>query len=140
MTGTKPRAKTPRVGWGRGECKRSGHRCLAVVLFLLLAITPAGAETRKVRVNDPATAQDLLAHGGKLIADYGGFQVIETGQASGRLRPAGADPDVIELNARRISTRSTAWRAHHDPSAGFPEENFTWCNSPAPSSRNGGRR
>lgn len=111
MTGTKPRAKTPRAGWGRGECKRSGHRCLAVVLFLLLAITPAGAETRKVRVNDPATAQDLLAHGGKLIADYGGFQVIETGQASGRLRPAGADPDVIELNARRISTRSTAWRA-----------------------------
>jgi len=85
------------------------------VLFFLLALTPAGAEARKVRVSQPEVARELLAHGGKLIADYDGFQIIETEVSVAGLPQGGvgleADPDVIELNAQRLSTRSGGWRA-----------------------------
>jgi hypothetical protein len=53
-------------------------------LFVLLAVLSgagvASAQTHKLRVNDPAVAKALLDRGGKLIADYGGFQVIESAE------------------------------------------------------------
>ena len=106
MTGIKRR-------WG-AECKRSGQSCLTVAFFLWLLVTTAAAESHKVRVNDPKSARELMSRGGKLVADYGGFQLIETADSLEELRQAGVqavdEPDVIELNSQRINTSLSQWR------------------------------
>lgn len=98
------RGGTPR------ECKRSGVLRLTVVCLSCLLILDAGAESRKVRVGDSQTAQALIAGGGKLVEDYGGFQVIETTASPGGspLIPNADERDVIELNSARIVTRSAS--------------------------------
>ena len=53
------------------------------LLFLLAMVSIVGiasAQTHKLRVNDPALAKGLIERGGKLIADYGGFQLIESAE------------------------------------------------------------
>jgi uncharacterized repeat protein (TIGR01451 family) len=99
---------------GGGACKRSGQWCLTVALFLLALVVPVGAQTRKVRVNDSQTARELIGRGGTLVADYGGFQLVETGESVEESRGARVqtadDSDVIELNFARIHTRSTQGR------------------------------
>lgn len=111
-----------RVQAGRA-CKRSGQWCLTVALFLLLLIPPASAESRKVRVDDLQMARELVGHGGKLIADYGGFQLIETDEFDEKLQTPGvhaaAESDVIELNSQPINTRSIQWRATRVPVTRF---------------------
>jgi len=69
------------------------------------------AQTHKLRVNDPELAKELIAHGGKLVADYGGFQVIESAEIpSGRKATDHMQVedrlDVVELSTRAINTRS----------------------------------
>ncbi|MGC3961290.1 MAG: S8 family serine peptidase [Verrucomicrobiota bacterium] len=74
------------------------------------------AAPRKVRVQDRAQAQQLIERGGQLVADYGSFQIILTEESAvatklqGRVQ-ADAAADFIELNARRIDTRSPETRA-----------------------------
>ncbi len=119
MTGTKRRGRTPRPRRGGrfrrgGACKRSGQSCLTVALFLLVLVTTVAAQSRKVRVNDPQVARELIGRGGKLVADYGGFQVIDTDEPANELPgarvQAEVDSDVIELNSTRIHTRSAPGR------------------------------
>ena len=81
------------------------------------------AESQKVRVNDSQQAKELIGHGGKLVADYGGFQVIETDGSADGVRGAKAqvtrDSDVLELNAAKINTRSTFARGLRRPAGTF---------------------
>lgn len=98
-------------------------RFLAACL-LLMVVSPGLAAAHKVRVKDPALAQELLNKGGKLVADYGSFQVIETDEP----RPADDradraqitnDSDELELNTGRINTRSPAVKALRMSRGGF---------------------
>jgi hypothetical protein len=81
----------------------------------------------KWRVNDSTLAKSLVARGGQLIADYGGFQIIQADDAAltnlDASRMENEDEfDAIELNAVRLDTRSasrTAGRALRK-SAGSP--------------------
>jgi hypothetical protein len=111
VTGTKRRG---------GACKRSGQWCLAVALFLLATGVAGGAQTRKVRIHHPQTAAELLGQGGKLVADYGAFQVIETAapeRSDARVQSAGQD--LIELNSTRIDTRSVQGSVLRRPATSF---------------------
>ena len=89
-------------------------RILVGIAFFGLAVaTPAAPH--KVRVKDPELARELLQRGGKLIADYDSFQLIETSEtvpAVPRRERAQAEDksDEIELNATRINTRSPEGR------------------------------
>ena len=78
---------------------------------LFLPLTLCGA-TQTVEVSDPAAASSLLAKGGRLVADYGSFQVMEA-EASGSTSHIEVRDDfnVIQLNARPLDTRTTAIRA-----------------------------
>ena len=84
---------------------------LFVLLAGLLITGLASAQTHKLRVNDPALAKALIDQGGKLIADYGGFQLIETSEAPTTRREAEQVQnedrlDIIELNVRHLNTRA----------------------------------
>ena len=59
-----------------------------LALSLLAFVVSAHAE--KIRVQDSAAAQRLVAGGAKLIADYGAFQVIEADAAL-----AAKEPDKV---------------------------------------------
>lgn len=118
-----PRAQRAGGFQGSGACKRSGQRCLTVALFFVFVTLSGSAQSHKVRVNDAQAARELIERGGKLVADYGGFQLIETDEPARQLRAAHVqvadEPDVIELNSTRIHTRSTQWRALRKPVAPF---------------------
>ena len=90
-------------------------KIIVVSLTLCLLATAAEAQSRKFRVNDPAAASRLLAQGGKLIADYGAFQIIEasaTSAAGESNRVESAEEDnFIELHAARLDTRTPAARS-----------------------------
>lgn len=89
----------------------------------------APAAARKIRVKDPELARELLERGGKLVADYGSFQLIETPEA---LPPSGrkvraqeeAGADEVELNSMRINTRSPAGRALRQARGNFKGNQF----------------
>ncbi len=80
----------------------------------MLGLTSATfAATRELRVRDPALAQELLGRGGRLVADYGNFQLIETDEvppADSRAELA-EDSNQLELNTGRIDTRSPQVKA-----------------------------
>ncbi|MEJ0089882.1 MAG: S8 family serine peptidase [Limisphaerales bacterium] len=74
-------------------------------------------------MNDPATAASLLARGGKVIADYGSFQLLELDTPALLSMPDGAkvedESDVIELNAVHLNTRDAAVQAQRKALAAF---------------------
>ncbi len=83
---------------------------LAAFLCTGLSLSVHG-ETHKIRVQDPALAREFIGHGGKILADYGSFQIIETQEAkptdSTHQRTEKADDsDLIELNSVRLNTRA----------------------------------
>ena len=46
--------------------------------FLLVALAcPALAQRHKLQVSDPSASREIIAQGGRLIADYGGYQLYE---------------------------------------------------------------
>jgi hypothetical protein len=103
-------------------------RCLLFVLVLFSSAGVVWAAPHKWRVNDPALAKSLVARGGKLIADYGGFQLIQADDSalipqSGTSRMENEDEyDAIELNAVRLDTRAvspTAGRALRKSAGSF---------------------
>src|ERR1700722_14310033 len=74
------------------------HLSLLAILALALAATSVlavgvpimgtsetAAGRHKIKVNDPLVAQAIVAKGGRLIADYGSFQIVETPQISAEL-------------------------------------------------------
>ncbi len=102
--------------WWRGRrprmCKRSGFSGLAVVLFLSVLAAHVGAESRTVRVSEARTAQELVQRGGNVVADYGGFQLIQSEASVEELRALGAvvEPEGIELNTARINPQAISGR------------------------------
>jgi uncharacterized repeat protein (TIGR01451 family) len=98
---------TPIQACGSGVLKLL---CLAAAL--LAALQPATARPHKLRVHDPAQAAELKAHGARLLADYGSFQLLETDDPSlaaeklPRVEPVDHF-DFIELNAGPLDTRAS---------------------------------
>ena len=93
--------------------------------LLLLATAQAQSSQRfkavqsesalKLRANDAATAQALIAGGAERIADYGSFQVFSASStAAEELAGSGLDnvtfENVIELHAGAVDTRATVAR------------------------------
>src|SRR5579883_2602999 len=73
-------------------------------------------DSKKVQVSDPALARQIVAHGGKLIADYGGYQLYELPKDASRLlentrAQVHEEYDVIELHSQRLNTRTSEARA-----------------------------
>ncbi len=98
--------------------------CLLFTLGVLLVAAVASAGSHKVRVNDPALAKSLIARGGRLVADYGSFQLIEGSPAMfGGIKTAhmqnADDSDLILLNAQRLDTRLPEVRALHKAAGNF---------------------
>lgn len=72
-------------------------------------------DRQKIRVNDPAVAAEIERGGGRLIADYGGFRLIEANQTalrkhSGPALEASAEEDTIFLNSRRVDASTKPLR------------------------------
>ncbi len=95
-----------------------------VLLALSLFTQLASGAPHKYRVADAATAAALQAQGGRVIADYGGFQLIGL-DTPGRLSGAAAkaepqdDSNVIELNAARLNTLDEALQVQRKAVGGF---------------------
>jgi len=101
-------------------------RRLGLILFLVLGFTVAArAAQHKWRVSDPALAGSMIAHGAKLIADYGGFQLLEaddsvsTNFISPRIEQED-DFDEIKLNAAVLDTRTPPIQALRKSAGNFP--------------------
>ena len=78
--------------------------CITLILICGGAVAASGASIlsgplesgpHKWRVNDPDLAKTLIANGGKLVADYGSFQLIQAD-----------DPALTNLD----SSRNRVWR------------------------------
>jgi hypothetical protein len=54
-----------------------------VLLHAVLALLALPAQAHKAQVSDPVVARAIVARGGRLIADYGGWQLVETAQTNG---------------------------------------------------------
>ena len=84
----------------------------------------ARSAPHKLRVGDPELAQSLVARGGKLIADYGGFQLIEADDSiltnlDTRRVEREDDFDEIKLNAKILNTRNAQVQALRKSSGNF---------------------
>jgi hypothetical protein len=101
----------------------SNHWFLIFAVYLSVATAASGA-SMKWRVSDPTIAQTLVARGGRLVADYGGFQIIQADAAAvtnldtSRVE-AENEFDVIELNAARLDTRTSEIQALRKPVGAF---------------------
>ncbi|HVM62689.1 MAG TPA: S8 family serine peptidase [Verrucomicrobiae bacterium] len=74
------------------------------------------ATAHKVQVRDPATARQVADDGGRLVADYGSFQLYEVDQVRTGLVQSGAaeirdDGNLLRLNAATIDTTTAMVRA-----------------------------
>ena len=92
---------------------RNFLRQFGFVLAGVLAVS-AQAGPHKLRVPDRAVAESLLAHGGRLLADYPSFQLIEVDEVPVTKSFAAShfqvvdQFDAIQLNARSLDTRVRA--------------------------------
>ena len=83
------------------------------VVLAGLVGTTVGAQPHKLQVADRAAAQTIVAKGGRLVADYGSFQLYSVTQPVPELagqpgvEERDAD-DVIQLNAVRLDTTQPA--------------------------------
>ena len=101
-------------------CTRGNHLPLLTFIFVLGTFAMAGlaaaaepavasAGRHKVQVQDPAQAAQILAQGGRLVADYGSYQLFELpsagvvvpGQSGNQSRD---EYNMILLNAARLDT------------------------------------
>jgi hypothetical protein len=78
----------------------------------------------KWRVTDSALARSLVANGGKLIADYGGFELIQADDTAltnldASLVENEDEFDAIKLNAARLDTRTAEIQALRRPVGAF---------------------
>lgn len=96
---------------------------LAVLLFVD-STSPSLAVSRKLRVQDPTFTKELIERGGKIIGDYGSFQIIETQEPlppdSRRSRVESVDDsDLIKLNSATLDTRAAETKAQRKRRAPF---------------------
>lgn len=93
-----------------------------VIFTLLAAVRPAAAH--KVKVSDPAIAKLIVEDGGRLLADYGSFQLYEVDHLRPEvLQAEGAevrdDSNGIFLNAASINTSAATVKALRQPAGVF---------------------
>ncbi len=93
-------------------------------MVLFSSASAAWAAPHKWRVSDAPLAKSLVARGGKLIADYGGFQIIQADDAAltnlDASRMENEDEyDAIKLNAARLDTRAAEIQALRKPAGAF---------------------
>src|SRR5262245_29683403 len=104
------------------------RRALRALLALLLLLAAAGMDalparrgSRKLRVTDPVHARMVRDQGGRLVADYGAFQLYEVDAARAPILLADKsveprdEEDLVLLNARTIDTREEGL----EPAAAF---------------------
>lgn len=111
--------KTTAAGLSGNRKQNASRPWISAILVAFVVLLPAGAvsaESHKVRVKDLVLAQELLQSGGKLMADYGSFQLIETPEvvpADKQREQAQSEDntDSIELNSIQINTRSSEGKA-----------------------------
>src|SRR5579872_1146030 len=63
----------------------------------------------KVKVSDPVLAQGIAAQGGRLIADYGSYQLYDAPESSGGWKTNSQaeihdEYNIVQLNARHLDT------------------------------------
>ena len=112
---------------GHSLIQQSWPQIATILLAVLLfsdATTSSHAASHKLRVQDPSLAKELIGRGGKLVGDYGSFQIIETQETqptdSRRSRTESADDsDFIELNSVQLNTRSAETKALRKQRASF---------------------
>lgn len=99
---------------------------VASALWLNVAPAFAASSAHKLRVNDPKTAETLLAQGARLLVDYGSFKLIETDETTvQRLAVTTSDAEsandwnVIRLNARNLDTTTTEVKALRKATTAF---------------------
>lgn len=98
-----------------------------LTLFLgltLASLVTVPADPIKIRVPDPRPPEQLQARGARLLADYGGFQLLEVDEsAAAGWIAEGAEPaeagNFIELHARRLDTRSPETKSLRRAVGGF---------------------
>lgn len=96
---------------------------LALLSWTAVAESPAGSilattegTSHKLQVSDPVLAAKIANSGGKLIADYGGYQIYETTRIPAEIA-ADAQLEVrdqynfITLNAKQLDTRAPEVKA-----------------------------
>jgi Subtilase family len=88
-----------------------------LVASCALAWTARAGLAHKVQTSDPAAARASVAAGGRLIADYGGYQLFETAQTNGlQVRD---EYNFIHLNAARLDTATAEFQALRQPAGSF---------------------
>lgn len=93
------------------------NRIQLLLLCWLFAVgIPAAGAPHKLRVAEPTVAASLLAGGARLIADYGGFKLVEIEENAALAIPSrGVDEadhmDVVELNVGQLNVRSASARS-----------------------------
>lgn len=112
-----------------GNRKQLAARLTIYLVFVAFAfalfVTPGFAASQLLRVKDAGLAREILQHGGRRVADYGSFQLIETAEgvpANSRESQVQIESknDEIELNATRINTRSLEGKALRKSRGSFP--------------------
>jgi hypothetical protein len=94
---------------------RQLFHCL--LAFCALAWTARAGPAHKVQTSDPAAALAIVAAGGRLIADYGSYQLFETAQTNGlQLRD---NYNLILLNAARLDTSTPETQSLRQPAGSF---------------------
>ena len=103
---------------------------LALVVFASAPLVEGGfaipdkSQTHKIQITDRALATRISAEGGRLIADYGGYQLFEVQQLSPGLientRVELRDHyDLIRLNSGHLNTRKPEVQALRQPLGQF---------------------
>ena len=87
----------------------------------------------KWRVNDSALAKSLVTNGGKLVADYDGFQLIEADDTALANLDASRveledEFDAIKLNAGQLDTRAAEIYPHPTRPIHYAH---LWCRATA---------
>ncbi|MFO1477918.1 MAG: S8 family serine peptidase [Verrucomicrobiota bacterium] len=98
--------------------------CVVFAAGLFAFVCAAPGAPRRVRVDDLQTARQLLDAGGRLLVDYGSFQLIEVDSlpvaksADARIRSMDGS-DYLQLNARILNTRAAEAQALRGPVGSF---------------------
>jgi hypothetical protein len=88
-----------------------------LIAFCALAGPARAGLAHKVQTSDPAAARAILAAGGRLIADYGGYQLLAAAQTNGlQVRD---DYNFLLLNAARLDTSQPETQALRQPAGRF---------------------